>query len=434
MSHILIVIEYGMERKNMRIPIVMVTDINYISQTRVTIWTMGKNAEQDTILDITILCSEKLEEDGKNRLYELETFFINLRICFYEIHSDIFQNAKPLSYIPIASFYRLVIQEALNEDKCLFLDGDLIVNTDLKNLYLQDIDDYYIAGVRDVGFIIEPELAIRHFEKYNFEKYKNYINAGVILFNLLELRKNDLQSQFLEYIKTPYPYMDQDILNKVCENKIKLLDWKYNFFNRCTPHEFLLKKSNNTRENWEILHFAGKYKPWNNIRIRGAKEWWKWGQEALEKNEYEKMYDKARKMTKESDWSYILKRCLKEKEIIVIGYSHIGMEVFRTLKSSELTANIYIGDNSKIKQDLSNESITIYPIEQLITMYPNDSALWINTSQNRYTEINIQLEKMGVNEEQIIQYINKGESYFAVLDNDYLNYELQQIYLMKNIR
>lgn len=416
----------------MKIPIVMLTDVNYISQTRVAIWSMRRNTDQDTILDITILCSEKLEEHAKNRLYELEKIFLNLKIHFYKIDSEIFSKAKPQAHIPITSFYRLIIGEILNEDKCLFLDGDLIVNTDLKNLYLQDIKNYYIAGVRDVGFIIEPEFAIRHFEKYDFKEYRNYVNAGVTLFNLLELRKNHLQSQFLKCMKIPYPYMDQDILNKVCGSKIKLLDWKYNFFNRCSPHEFLLKESNNTTAKWEILHFAGKYKPWNNIRIRGANEWWKWAQEALEKREYKKMYDQARKMTKESDWSYILKSCLKEKEIIVIGYSHIGIEVFRTLKNSGLTANIYIGDNSKMKQNLSNESITIYSIEELIAMYPN--ALWINTSQNRYREINIQLEEMGVSKERILWYMNKGESYFAVLDNEYLNYELEQIHLMKNIR
>ena len=49
----------------MRIPIVMLTDVNYISQIRVTIWSMRKNTDQDIILDITILCSEKLEEDAK---------------------------------------------------------------------------------------------------------------------------------------------------------------------------------------------------------------------------------------------------------------------------------------------------------------------------------------------------------------------------------
>ena len=210
----------------MRIPVVMVTDTNYILQTRITIWTMRKSTNHDSVLDITILCSENLNEDDKCRLYELEKEFLNLKIRFYKINSFIFQEAKPQAHIPIASFYRLIIAEVLEDEKCLFLDGDLIVNTDLKNLYLQDMEDFYIAGVRDLGFVINPDGTVRHFEKYGFTEPTDYVNAGVMVFNLSKLRQDRLQCLFLESMKISYPYMDQDILNKVCKGKIKLLNWR----------------------------------------------------------------------------------------------------------------------------------------------------------------------------------------------------------------
>lgn len=409
----------------MRIPIVMVTDINYISPTRVAIWTMRKNTSQDVILDITILCCEDLREDSKIRLYELEKTFLNLKICFYNISSEIFQEAKPQAHIPIASFYRLVIGEVLNEEKCLFLDGDLIINTDLKKLYLENLDNYYIAGVRDLEFFINPDRALSYFEKYDFKDCRNYVNAGVMLFNLTKLRQDHLQDKFLECMKTPYPYMDQDILNKVCGKKIKILDWKYNFFNRCSDQEFVLGEINQGKERWGILHFAGQYKPWNNLRIRGAKEWWKWAKEALEENEYSRMYKRAEMLTRESDWSYILECCTNQSNIIVVGYSYIGMGVFRALKKCKLNASIHICDNSKEKQKLSNESIMIYSLEELAEKYPD--ALWINTSQKRYTEIINQLNGLGVSQKQIIRYIYKNEAYFNILDDGYLNYELKDI-------
>lgn len=414
----------------MRIPVVMTTDTNYILQTRITIWTMRKSTNHDSVLDITILCSENLNEDDKCRLYELEKEFLNLKIRFYKINSFIFQEAKPQAHIPIASFYRLIIAEVLEDEKCLFLDGDLIVNTDLKNLYLQDMEDFYIAGVRDLGFVINPDGTVRHFEKYGFTEPTDYVNAGVMVFNLSKLRQDRLQCLFLESMKISYPYMDQDILNKVCKGKIKLLNWRYNYFNRCSNREFLLHEKGQSEEKWKILHFAGKYKPWDNLRICGAKEWWKWAREALDEIEYIQMYERAKKITRESDWSYIIDHCSGKKDIIIIGYSDIGMGVFRTLIENGLQANIHVCDNSKEKQKLSNEYIQIHPLEELSKVYPG--ALWINTSQNRYKEINAQLIELGICQDQILWYMNKGEQYFSVLDDEYLDYELAEIRMRKS--
>ena len=101
------------------------------------------------------------------------------------------------------------------------------------------------------------------------------------------------------------------------------------------------------------------------------------------------------------------------------------MGVFRALKKCKLNASIHICDNSKEKQKLSNESIMIYSLEELAEKYPD--ALWINTSQKRYTEIINQLNGLGVSQKQIIRYIYKNEAYFNILDDGYLNYELKDI-------
>lgn len=106
------------------------------------------------------------------------------------------------------------------------------------------------------------------------------------------------------------------------------------------------------------------------------------------------------------------------------------MGVFRTLKENGLQANIHVCDNSKEKQKLSNEYIQIHPLEELSKIYPG--ALWINTSQNRYKEINAQLIELGICQDQILWYMNKGEQYFSVLDDEYLDYELAEIRMRKS--
>ena len=56
-------------------------------------------------------------------------------------------------------------------------------------------------------------------------------------------------------------------------------------------------------------------------------------------------------------------------------------------------------------------------------------ALWINTSQYRYMEINEQLRKLGVDERRIIRYRKKDEIYFDMLDDSYIEYELKELQL-----
>ena len=178
------------------------------------------------------------------------------------------------------------------------------------------------------------------------------------------------------------------------------------------------------------MHFAGEYKPWNNLRIRYAKEWWAWAQEALEENEYNKLYFQVKELTEKNDWTYILNRCIREKKIIIVGYSRIGVDVFVSLKKCNVMAEIFFCDNSKKKRDLSNIEITIHTVEELKRKYPQ--ALWIITSQRSSEIINSQLIELGITEEKIITYINKEGIYYDMLDDAYIEYELNQMRL-KNV-
>lgn len=417
----------------MKIPIVMVTDANYIFQTRVTIWTMRKNTCIDVLLEITILCSLQLAQISRDKIKSLEAVWPNLKIKFYEVASEVFADAQPVFRIPVASFYRLVIPEVLKkEEKCLFLDGDLIVNTDLRNLFCQKIGDAYLAGVRDSEYLFNPDNAIRHYKEYGFSDFRHYVNAGVMIFNLKKIREDRIESRFLKCMENWYPYMDQDILNKACAGRIRLLAQKYNYFNRCRniSRKPEIGKTDTEEKDWEILHFAGAYKPWESLRIRYAQAWWEYAREALEKEEADRLYAQAEEADVQNDWSWLLGRCRGYSEIVIVGYSRTGIDVFLSLKKCRTSAVLFFGDNSKEKQGLSDENITVYPVEDLAERYPG--ALWINTSQRSFGEIHMQLRNLGIPEQQIVRYKEKGEVYFEILDDAYIEHELRQMRL-KNV-
>lgn len=420
----------------MHIPIVMVSDAGYISQTRVTVWTMRKSTSDEVSLHITILCPAGLGEDERRRLTELEGLLPNLKIAFYEVDARTFADARPVSRIPVTSFYRLVMTEVFQEeDQCLFLDGDLIVRTDLRNLYLQDLGDACIAGVRDGVFRCAPDLAVRHFQTYGFSSPGSYVNAGVLVVNLAKLRREGVKERFLACMKREYPYMDQDILNKVCDGSIRLLEPEYNYFSwnrkesiQTDPsdkrEQTSMGAAGGLEESWRVFHFIGSDKPWNHLRVRGGRFWWKAAEEALEEEVYRELYREAEEAAAGSDWSYLLGRCLAEQTVVIAGYSNIGTDVYTSLRRGGVTAELFFCDNSEAKQSLSDKRRPIYSVEEAALRYPE--ALWINTSQQHHKEICAQLRSLGIKEERILRYIKKGEAYFEMLDDAYLEHELKE--------
>lgn len=418
-------------KKNNKIPIVMLSDENYIFQTRVAIWSMRKNTPVETVLEITILCSKELDNNSRQMLIELQNILDNIKIAFYEVDKALFVEARVIGQIPMTSYYRLIIGEAIKEEKCLFLDGDMIINVDLNNIFSIDIADNYIAGVRELGFLQNLEKAERHRSQYGFLSLNTYVNAGVMIFNLNKIRKDNLQNIFIREIASQYTYMDQDILNKVCFGKIKLLEPKYNVPN-CHVHfsklvldqTISLEQIKDAQEHWKILHFIGNYKPWENIRTWGASIWWGYAKEALDNDIYEAMYFKAMQCTLQSDWSYILDKCKNITEIILVGYGNLCMDIYESLLRCGVKANFYFCDNSVEKQKLSNDKIKIYSVTELAETCLN--ALWIITAQVSYSEINCQLRSLGIAEEKILVYKHKTEVYYDRLDEKFLEYENKQ--------
>jgi len=99
-------------------------------------------------------------------------------------------------------------------ERVLYLDVDVMANRDIMLLYNTDISDYEYAAARD------------HYGKYLLNP--NYINAGVILFNLAKVKETGLLVKARELIKTKkLMFADQDAIYKSTTAK-KMLPQKFN--------------------------------------------------------------------------------------------------------------------------------------------------------------------------------------------------------------
>ena len=182
-------------KKNLSI--IMTTDKNYILQTRVAIWSMLNSAKKNIFFNIYILCNSQLEKADRESVFSLREKWNNMIVSFIEIDEQIFQNAKSVAYIPVASFYRLIISSVLKESRCLFLDGDIIVNSDLSNIYNIDLSAKYLAGVKDCRIHANINKEMQYCSKLNIPTIEGYVNAGVLVLNLDLIRKDGIDSKFL---------------------------------------------------------------------------------------------------------------------------------------------------------------------------------------------------------------------------------------------
>jgi len=123
-------------------------------------------------------------------------------------------------YISVETFYRFYIPSLLPEyDKVIYLDADILVFDDLQNLYKIDVDQVYVGAVKDT-----------------------------------------------------YVTSNQDVLNAVLGNKVKLIPPRWNLYKDYT-HKTINRSDCQTTPG--IVHFAGREKPWNtkNPSYRHLIDW-----------------------------------------------------------------------------------------------------------------------------------------------------------------
>lgn len=99
-------------------------------------------------------------------------------------------------------------------DKILYLDVDIMFNRDIQLLYHTNLEGYEYAAARD------------HYGKYLL--HPNYINAGVLLFNMVMCRETNLFGKARELIKQKkLLFADQSAIYRSTTRK-KMLPQRFN--------------------------------------------------------------------------------------------------------------------------------------------------------------------------------------------------------------
>ncbi len=264
--------------------IVLITDSRYVPPTMSSMLSAIQNKCPNSQYNFFII-AENITKADEKALYGLK------EIAPETVNITIIPQAEPdLPYENMQRFlqykvgmHKIYLPEILqNLDKVIYMDSDTIVLKDLTALYNIDIKDEYASVAKDGIFYRFPkEMAEMGLDKRGF-----YFNSGVMLYNLKAQREDNITEKLVEYIKTHEDFFgDQDVLNMVFGNKLKLMSYRYNcistffeaddlgflseYFGENLPEDTF-----NIYENATIIHYAGD-KPWqNNYQPEYLKELW----------------------------------------------------------------------------------------------------------------------------------------------------------------
>ena len=136
-------------------------------------------------------------------------------------------------------------------DKLLYLDADIMFNRDVHLLYDTDVSEYEYAAGRD------------HYGKYLIQP--NYINAGVLLFNMKKMRETGIFGKARDWLrKKKLVFADQSALIRSTTRK-KMLPQRFN--DQKFLHKHTVVRHFSKRLFWLPYPHTDNIKQWHVTRV-----------------------------------------------------------------------------------------------------------------------------------------------------------------------
>ena len=245
--------------------IVIVATANYLWGAAVTVRSALETCSET--LNIYVISVDLSTEDKQQLVSSWQTSNLG-QLKFFDFNLDQLTGFRTTMLVKSTSSYaRFFIPDYLEGvSRCIYLDTDLIICSDLTALQNLDLHGKSTACVIDGG-ISTPDQQQRLQNKLKLANPQRYFNSGVIVIDLDAWRLREIQFKVLKIAKEQHDLldqMDQDALNMALADDWLTLDPKWNTSKGKASADF----------SDGIIHFLGKVKPWHADYAGNLKEKW----------------------------------------------------------------------------------------------------------------------------------------------------------------
>ena len=278
-------------REEPSIPVFLASDENYAPFLCTVLYSIILNTS--SYINFYIL-DGGIKEKTKNLILKSLRKFQNFSIKYIDMTNFKLERFPKIKHYSVNAFSRYFIpQFALNLEKAIYFDVDIIVRGDISKLYNIDLKDKALAVVSENFYRHNGEYLKEHL-KPDFQNSLNYFNTGVMVLNNKQFIENNYSDQLINLTLELYDKLacaDQDVFNIVFEHNHKLVDYKFNYmpdfknlYNDMSPG-----LGDKLEKEAIILHYTAR-KPWKDKEAELSNEFWEIAQKTSFKKSIAKIY------------------------------------------------------------------------------------------------------------------------------------------------
>lgn len=290
------------------IPIFFSIDDNYAPYLAVAMNSIKENASKEYQYKFIVLYNE-LSQENRDRLSQFSTDDIMVHFVpmlhGMESITNRMGNRLRCDYFTLTIYFRLFIPAMFPQyDKAIYLDSDIVVPGDISELYNVELNENLLAAAPDHSVVGVPALAEYMEEAIGVDRYY-YINSGVLVMNLKELRNLRFEERFINLL-TKYEFdciaPDQDYINAMCRDRIVYLPAIWDAM-PTEGHEPLADP--------KLIHYNLFSKPWCYDNVQYEEYFWKYAQDSgylKEILEHKNNYSHEQKISDSKCMTLLVKR------------------------------------------------------------------------------------------------------------------------------
>lgn len=283
------------------VTVITAVDDRYLPHLAALVESIKAYFSQDRFLEFFVLDGGIQEAQKKLLERQFSINFTKGNISFINCE-DFYKNIPTHTHLTTATFYRFLVGGLFpNHKKILYLDTDIIVLSDISELFDSFLQDEYVVGaaydlgmkaffhqgkkkkiprkIKDLGGIPVHSYLTDYLGLG--EHANKYFQAGVMLFSLDQFRELNIEKRATDdLLANKYWLLDQDVLNKFVKGKVFELDTAWNCLSfsselfKNLPHEWAEKAQKDFLAP-KIVHYAGSdEKPWNDAEAPLAHFYW----------------------------------------------------------------------------------------------------------------------------------------------------------------
>lgn len=271
------------------IPVVFSANEQFAPIFSVMLQSLVENASPDNNYDILML-SRDISVTYWNMLISMVENYPNVSLRLIDVtewldgYTFFTENRETIT---IETYFRLLMPELLvNYEKAIYLDGDMIMNADVAELYQIELEDNLLISSIDcdsIGCYHKADMVLKEYrdQVLKLKDPDGYFCAGMLVMNLDLFRKEFTNKQLLDFAASyQWRQHDQDVLNVLCNGRTKLISPAWNLLRDAGNNKYmpsnLYEEFLAAEKDPKIIHYGGMRKPWLYLDVERGEFFWRY--------------------------------------------------------------------------------------------------------------------------------------------------------------